>query len=280
VSTADDILLEMGAQADDAVFLDPLEDVLIPAVTDEMIGAAEGWHARYHCSVPDCVGFLQVVGTQTDAVSSAIRAWPDVLARELMHQVLQNGPFLDQFDALDRFVDKAWAVRQEATFDGVESVNSIYDTLAAWMDDFQHMLTVPAEMELPTLFQSFDELEGRGDSGISASRRLRVLSQWMDSFEAAHGAPSSAAGVDAPWSTCSTQAVPSLPRPFTSPHEFCGLCLCLAGLGSEAMPCQVSFMSDGGIGHPFLRNSRKGCPDAVGSGGQHPRGATPSEARL
>jgi hypothetical protein len=76
---------------------------------------------------------------------------PDAPARELLHQVLQYGSFLDQVDGLDRFVDKAWSVRRDAYFEGVESVNSMYDTLAAWTDDLQRMLTVPAVIELPSL---------------------------------------------------------------------------------------------------------------------------------
>jgi hypothetical protein len=161
-----------------------------------------------------------VVTTQTDDVAASIRTWPDALAREL-HQVLQYGSFLDHVDGLDRFVDKAWSVGCDAYFEGVESVTSMYDTLAAWMDDFQRMLTVLVVMG------SFDGSSLLKGSRVGATAGYRPPSPcWRSANGWKHLKRRTVPrpllplmlirpGLSAFW----LSVPPSLPRPFTFSHD-------------------------------------------------------------
>ena len=106
---------------------------------------------------------------------------PDVVLRELVHQVNAYSDFLDQVDALDRFVDRAWDVRRAASAKTIDPVNSLFVTLSNWTDDFRHMLTTPSPLELPSLFQSFDELR-TPSLGPHTAERLKVVCSWIDSY--------------------------------------------------------------------------------------------------
>ena len=97
---------------------------------------------------------MQVATTQTDRMMSFILSLPDAVARELVHQVLAYAGFLDQVDALDRYVDKAWSVARDVDAHLMEPFNFLFATLSEWTDGFRHMLTVPNMIELPSLFQS------------------------------------------------------------------------------------------------------------------------------
>ena len=180
-ATPEEILVEYGLKADDPAHLDPLEDVDIPDLTEEILGAAKVMHKRYQASVGESVRFIHVLATQSEDMRNFVAALPDAAGRELVHQVLAFSDVLDQVDALDRLVDKAWDVRRAAASGSIAYVNSLFVTLAHWTDDFQGVLTVPSPVELPTLFQSFEELFSP-QSGFHVMERLTAVCGWVDRF--------------------------------------------------------------------------------------------------
>ena len=102
------------------------------------------------------------------------------------HGVLAYGQFLDAIDALDRYVLHAWSARDVAN-GTIAAVSSLFVTLGAWTDDFRHMLRVPAPMELPTLFQSFDELSSHESGQSSAADRIISIGNWINTFQEVTG---------------------------------------------------------------------------------------------
>ena len=225
VVTVGDALSEMQADPEDPVHLDPLEDVEVPEVTDEMVGAGRLWDQRYHISIDGCIRFMQVIITQTDQMRSFVASLLDCVGRELVHQVTAYSSLVDAVDALDRFVDRAWSVASDVEHGKIPAVDSLFATLAPWTDDFKHMLTVPAPLELPSLFQSFDELcyPEAGESG--AADRVITIGNWIKTFESLKGDRPSPSGPGPPPGCASAgdwKSVQSLHPRYAASGVMCG----------------------------------------------------------
>jgi hypothetical protein len=184
---------------EDLVHFDSFEDIETPPVTDEMFGAAACMHEVYGVPVDYCVRFVLVMSIQTDEMRAFIASLPAVLVRELLIQVKQYSAFEDEVDALGRFIDKAWSVAADVQAGKTAPVNSLFAMLSIWTNTFEHVLAVPSRMDLPSLFQSFDELATSSWS-YEAAARLRIISDWVERFCGdLEDAQASAAGADARW---------------------------------------------------------------------------------